>query len=332
MKIAIVILNWNGKHLLERFLPSVEEHAAAASIYVADNGSTDGSVAFVHENHPQLTVIENPQNYGYARGYNEALKNITADVYCLLNSDVAVTAGWLEPVIEIFERDSSVVVVQPKLLDYNRPSYFEYAGAGGGYIDALGYPFCRGRIFTTIEPDKGQYNDTRPVFWASGACFFVRSTVFKKLGGFDAAFGAHQEEIDFCWRAQRYGYKIFYTGASAVYHVGGATLASGRPEKTFLNFRNSLFSLLKNAPSHRVFPVLVVRFLVDIAAAGRFLFRGEWLHVYAVARAYVSFLAHFGSMFKKRNRTFSCKSYYRVKSIVWQYFIKGKKYFSDIDG
>lgn len=245
MKIAVVILNWNGQKLLEQFLPSVTTYSKNADIYVVDNASTDTSMAFVNANYPEVKIIQNKENGGFAKGYNEALKKVDADIFCLLNSDVEVTKNWLEPIVEAFKNNAEVAIMQPKLLDYKQKDYFEYAGAAGGFIDKFGYPYCRGRIFNTLEKDEGQYNDTHSIFWASGACLFVRSYVFKELNGFDESFFAHMEEIDLCWRAKNLGYKIIYTGRSQVYHVGGATLANSNPKKTFLNFRNSLFALVK---------------------------------------------------------------------------------------
>ena len=246
MKIAVVILNWNGKDLLNKFLPSIIEYSEGAQIYVADNASTDDSVDFVIQNHPSVKIIQNQVNGGYAKGYNDALKTLSEDIYVLLNSDVEVTPNWLDPIISKFSKDNSIAAAQPKILDYKNKEYFEYAGAAGGYLDKLGYPFCRGRIFNTLEKDNGQYNDTTEIFWASGACLFVRANAFWEAGALDEDYFAHQEEIDLCWRIKAKGGKIIYDGSSEVFHVGGATLDSGSPEKTFYNFRNSLFNLLKN--------------------------------------------------------------------------------------
>ena len=243
MKIAIVILNWNGQKLLEQFLPSVVSYSKEATIYVADNASTDNSVSFVKDNYPEVTIIQNEENGGYAKGYNDALQHVTADVFCLLNSDIEVTENWLKPIIKQFESDTNIAVIQPKILDYKDKSKFEYAGAGGGFIDKYGYPYCRGRIFDTIETDTNKYNDIIDIFWASGACFFIKSNVFHNLNGFDEDYFAHQEEIDLCWRIQNAGHQIKYVGTSTVYHVGGATLTTQNPKKTFLNFRNSSIQL-----------------------------------------------------------------------------------------
>ena len=256
MKIAVVILNWNGTKLLEQFLPSIVNYSPEAEIYVADNASTDGSVSFVKVNFPTVKIVENKSNFGFAQGYNEALKHIDAEIYALVNSDIEVTENWLKSIIETFEKEPKTAIIQPKLLDYKQKEYFEYAGAAGGFIDKYGYPYCRGRVFETLEKDNGQYDDHLDIFWASGACFFIRSSVYKELKGFDAEFFAHQEEIDLCWRAFNKGHHIKYNSQSVVYHVGGATLQQGNPKKTFLNFRNSLLMLVKNLPKNQLFQIL----------------------------------------------------------------------------
>ena len=241
MKVAVVILNWNGKELLKKFLPSVKEHSKEATIYVADNASTDDSVAFLKLNYPEIKIIENNHNYCYAQGYYDALQDIDEDLFCLLNNDIEVTENWLTPILSEFKKNKKTAIIQPKILDYNNKDYFEYAGAAGGYIDKFAYPYCRGRIFNTIEKDKHQYNDHKTIFWASGACLFIRKTIFQTLNGFDASFFAHMEEIDLCWRAYNLDYQTKYIGDSIVFHVGGATLQNTNPKKTYLNFRNSLY-------------------------------------------------------------------------------------------
>jgi len=270
VNIAVVILNWNGKPLLEQFLPSVVKYSKQATIYVADNASTDNSVSFVNANFPEVHIVENEVNGGYAKGYNDALSHIEADIYCLLNNDVEVTENWLSPIISTFVSDTKVAAIQPKILDYKNRNFFEYAGAAGGYIDALGYPYCRGRIFDTIEQDKGQYDDTATIFWASGACLFIRKSVFDKVGKLDEDFFAHQEEIDLCWRIQNNGYKITYAGSSTVYHLGGATLDTMNPKKTYLNFRNNLYLLVKNVPGNKVWIILFARMILDGIAGIKF--------------------------------------------------------------
>lgn len=330
MKIAIVILNWNGEVLLESYLPSVVEHADGAEVYVADNASTDGSVAFVREHFPSVKVIQNTENGGFAKGYNDALKHVRADIFCLLNSDVEVTEGWLEPIRWVFRDIPGAAIVQPKILDLLNRDYFEYAGAGGGFLDQLGYPFCRGRIFQALERDQGQYDDVREIFWATGACMFIKNEVFQVLGGFDEAYFAHQEEVDLCWRAKNQGHKVYYTGQSKVYHLGGSTLSNMNPKKTYLNFRNSLFSIVKNLPRRKAFTIVLIRLLLDGVAAIRFLFQFKLDHVMAILKAHLSFYAQLGSMYKKREKAKFTPKYYASKSIVWSYFVHGIKKFTDL--
>ncbi|WP_378188273.1 glycosyltransferase family 2 protein [Aquimarina sp. W85] len=327
---AVVILNWNGVQLLEQFLPSVCKYSPQASIYIADNASTDSSIIFIQEHYPEVIIIKNTQNGGYAKGYNDALQHIDADIYCLLNSDVEVTNNWLQPILEKFESDRYIAAVQPKILDYKNKSYFEYAGAAGGFIDQFGYPYCRGRIFDTIEKDTGQYDDSIEIFWASGACFFVRKQVFEEVGKLDEAFFAHQEEIDLCWRIRNYGYKIMYEGKSHVYHLGGATLHSMNPKKTYLNFRNSLFNLVKNCSSYSVVIVVFVRMLLDGLAAIQFITSGKISHAFAILRAHISFYKNFNTFRKKRKKLPSQKKYFRISSVVWQYFISKRKYYNQL--
>ncbi len=249
LKIAIVILNWNGRDLLEKFLPSIVLYSKNdADIYVADNNSSDDSIAFLNINYPQIKIIQNKVNGGFAKGYNDALKYVDADIYALVNSDIEVTENWLTPIIEAFEADKNTAIIQPKLLDYKNKSKYEYAGAAGGFVDFMGYPFCRGRIFMNLETDNHQFDDVSNIFWASGACFFIKSKLYHELNGFDEQYFAHQEEIDLCWRVQNKGYNIKFVGTSNVYHVGGATLKESNPHKTYLNFRNSLFTISKNVP------------------------------------------------------------------------------------
>jgi GT2 family glycosyltransferase len=321
MKIAVVILNWNGVKLLEQFLPSVVQYSSEATVYVADNASTDDSISFVKANFPTVQIIKNDYNFGFAQGYNEALKNVDADIFALINSDIEVTENWLQPIIETFKNEAQTAIIQPKILDYKRKEYFEYSGAGGGFIDKYGYPFCRGRIFETLEKDNGQYNDSCEIFWASGACFFIRSSVYKELNGFDADFFAHQEEIDLCWRAFNNNHIIKYNGDSTVYHVGGATLNQENPKKTFLNFRNSLLMLVKNLPKESLVKLLFLRMILDGIAGIRFLFQGKILHSIAVLKAHFYFYHLLSINYKKRGKT-QLKKYYKVKSIVYSYYIK----------
>ncbi|MBP6181012.1 glycosyltransferase family 2 protein [Flavobacterium sp.] len=326
MKIAVVILNWNGVQLLEQFLPSVVEHSPEATIYMADNASTDDSISFVLANFPSVKIIKNDSNLGFAGGYNEALEHIDAEIYALVNSDIEVTKNWLQPILKTFENESGIAIIQPKILDFKRKEYFEYAGAAGGFIDKYGYPYCRGRIFNTLEKDKGQYNNNCEIFWASGACFFIRSSVYKELKGFDADFFAHQEEIDLCWRAINKGHKIKYNYESVVYHVGGATLQQGNPKKTYLNFRNSLLMLTKNLPKDKLYWILFCRMILDGIAGLQFFSQGKFKHFLAILKAHGSFYRLFSSNLKKRGQ-FQTKKYYNTKSIVYSYFIINGKVF-----
>ena len=328
MKIAIAILNWNGVSLLERYLPSVVAHSRGASIYVIDNASTEGSVGFLKKNYPQIPVIANESNGGFAKGYNDGLRHIDADVYCLLNSDVQVTKNWLAPIVEAFEEHPDVAIIQPKILDLKNKEYFEYAGAAGGFIDKLGYPFCRGRIFQALEKDEGQYNDITQIFWATGACMFIKRQVFFELGGFDETYFAHQEEVDLCWRARNEGHKVLYVGHSTIYHLGGSTLSNMNPKKTYLNFRNSLFTITKNLPRRKAGPIVLARLLLDAVAAVRFLFQLKPLHCWAVLRAHLSYYRHLPQMLKKREKAKFILKYYVTKSIVWSYFVHQIKNFN----
>jgi len=321
LKFAIVILNWNGEALLERYLPLVVKYSGDADIYVADNASTDGSVAFVRQNFPNVNLIQSSSNNGFAKGYNDALKEVDADIYCLLNSDVEVTPDWLEPVKETFLKLPEASIIQPKILDLLRRDYFEYAGACGGFLDKFGYPFCRGRIFQAIEKDEGQYDDTIEIFWATGACMFIKSEVFHALGGFDEDYFAHQEEVDLCWRAQNKGLKIYYVGASHIYHLGGSTLSNMNPKKTFLNFRNSLYSITKNLPRKKAFPIVFIRLILDGIAAIRFIIQLKPAHCWAILRAHMSYYRHFVKMYRKREKANFVTKYYITKSIVWSYFV-----------
>lgn len=324
---AIVILNWNGRKLLEQFLPQVIAHSGNAAVYVIDNASTDDSVNWLRRQYPEVKCIRNSQNQGYAGGYNQGLRFVEESVYCLLNSDVEVTENWLHPIAHLFE-NPDIAIIQPKIKDYKNRDYFEYAGAAGGYIDQLGYPYCRGRIFETIEKDIGQYNDTVPIFWASGACFFIRKQVFLDLKGFDEALFAHQEEIDLCWRAFNHNYEIRYTGASTVYHLGGATLETQNPKKTYLNFRNSLFIFIKNVPGRKLWLLLFVRMVLDGIAGIRFLVQGKPSHTLAVLKAHIHFYGQAHTYLRKRKKSHQRSDYYKTKSIVYKYFIKRKRKFS----
>ncbi len=329
MKIAVVILNWNGVLLLEQFLPSVVKNSSDAVIYVADNASTDTSIAYVKAHFPSVRIIENKCNLGFASGYNEALKQVDTELYALVNSDIEVTENWLQPILTTFLNEPNTAIIQPKILDFKNKEYFEYAGAAGGFIDQFGYPYCRGRIFDTVEKDLGQYNDNIEILWASGACFFIRSSIFKELKGFDDDFFAHQEEIDLCWRALNKGYQIKYISESVVYHVGGATLQQGNPKKTFLNFRNSLLMLTKNLPRNKLYSILLGRMVLDGIAGIQFLMKGKFNHFIAILKAHFSFYKLFLGHYKKRTK-FHKQKYYQTKSIIYIYFIKQIVVFNDL--
>lgn len=319
-KIAVVILNWNGAQLLEQFLPSVIAYSDEAKIYVADNASTDDSISVIRARFPSVNIIQNDGNYGFARGYNVALRQVEEAYYALVNSDIEVTQGWLTPILSIFDSESNIGIIQPKILDYKNKAYFEYAGAAGGFIDQYGYPYCRGRIFDSIEKDTGQYNDELEIFWASGACFFIRKELYRKLNGFDDDFFAHQEEIDLCWRAFNLGYKAKYTSKSTVFHVGGATLNEGNPKKTFLNFRNSLLMLTKNLPKNKLAPIIFSRLCLDALAGIQFILKGKFNHCGAIVKAHFHFYALINKTLKKRIPP-QLPHYYRSNSIVYKYFV-----------
>ena len=330
MKLAIVILNWNGQTLLERYLPGVLQYSGDAQVCVADNASTDDSVAYLQEHFPQVTLVQNPENWGFTKGYNEALKSIEADIYCLLNSDVEVTPNWLEAIVHTFKENDDIAIIQPKILDLLKKDYFEYAGAAGGFLDQLGYPFCRGRIFQSLEKDEGQYNKPTEIFWATGACMFIRREVFEELGGFDEDYFAHQEEVDLCWRAHNKGYKVYYVPDSHVFHLGGSTLSNMNPKKTYLNFRNSLFSITKNLPRKVAFVIILCRLILDGIAALRFVVQLKFNHCLAILRAHLSFYRQFRKMYKKREKTDFVSKYYETKSIVWSYYVNNRRRFDDL--
>ena len=328
MSIAVVILNWNGLNLLKTYLPSVVKYSKQAQIYVVDNASTDTSIAYVKSNFPDVKCIQNAVNTGYAGGYNTGLKYVDEDIFILLNNDVEVTKEWLEPIKNIFETRQNIAVIQPKILDARQPSHFEYAGAAGGFIDYFAYPYCRGRIFSSIEKDIGQYDKDAEIFWASGACMAVRKNIFREVGGFDETYFAHQEEIDLCWRIFNRGLQIWFCHQSVIYHLGGATLDNISPQKTFLNFRNSLFNILKNTTFPKSLFILVIRLILDGLACLRFLFSGQWKQIFAVLRAHFSFYRHCKAIFRKRQKNIiKHKNYYKTNSIIYQYFILGHKRF-----
>jgi len=326
LDLTIAILNWNGKNLLESCLPSVVSNSPSAKIAVIDNCSTDQSVEFIKDHFPRVEIIQLKSNLGFAGGYNEGLKSIDSDLLCLLNNDVEVAPGWLDPIISEFQQ-KDVGILQPKILDYYHRDKFEYAGAAGGFIDKYGFPFCRGRIFDTLENDSGQYDEASDIFWASGACLFIRKSVFDTVGKFDSRFFAHMEEIDLCWRARAAGHGIRCIPSSVVYHMGGATLKSQSPRKTYLNFRNSLYLLLKNLPSNQLLSVLFVRLFQDGLASVKFFLDADFRHSLAVLQSHVSFYWNIRVFLNNRIPSKEVKKYYHVKSIVWSYFVKGIKTF-----
>lgn len=332
-KLAVVILNWNGKKFLEQYLPALVKYLPDyAEIVVADNASADGSVSFLKEAYPNIRVLEHERNEGFARGYNMALEKVEAQYFCLLNSDIEVTEHWIEPIIEMMDANETIAAVQPKLLSYHYRDEFEYAGAAGGYIDKYGYPFCRGRVFGNLEKDHGQYDTEADIFWASGAAMFVRSDVYRTMGGLDPDFFAHMEEIDFCWRIKNTGYKIKFNPNSVVYHIGGGTLPKNNSYKTYLNFRNNLFLLLKNLPDERIKPTLVVKFFLDQVAAVFFLLQGHFKDFIAVYKAMRDFYKNYAHCKAKRNTLpkLAFSDTY-PKSVVFLHYFKRKKIFNGKD-
>lgn len=333
MTTAVVILNWNGKKMLERFLPSVTAHTQGdAEVIIADNGSTDDSLDFVRAQYPGLRIIELDKNYGFAGGYNRALQQVKADYYVLLNDDVEVTPGWIEPVVAQMQQHPDTAICQPKLLMYDQRDTFEYAGGAGGFLDKYGYPFCRGRMFTSLEQDNGQYNTPSEIFWASGAAMFVRADVWHQLGGLDDDFFAHMEEIDFCWRAKNAGYRVEYCPLSTVFHVGGGTLPKSNPRKTYLNFRNNMALLYKNLPKHRLAWVMCSRIVLDYVAGLKFLMERKPKEFSAVVDAHKAFYKWLPQLKKKRQ---GLKQQSRVSGmyqglLLIDYYLLGKKKYSDL--
>ncbi|MCH8535490.1 MAG: glycosyltransferase family 2 protein, partial [Flavobacteriaceae bacterium] len=313
---AVVILNWNGLNLLKEFLPSVVKYSSSAKIYLADNASTDASTTWTIENFPQVKIINLAKNYGYAGGYNQALKEVEEDFCVLLNNDVEVSENWILPLVEVLKNNEKIAAVQPKIKDYKKPEYFEYAGAAGGLVDYFAYPYCRGRMFNQVEKDQGQYEQEEEIFWASGACIALKKSVFEKLGGFDEDYFAHMEEIDLCWRMKNAAFLIYYTPRAEVFHLGGGTLDNLSPKKTFLNFRNSLYNLVKNAPSRNIYFNIVLRLMLDGLAAIYFLLQLKPSYFWAVLKAHFSFYANFKTMKKKRNIPTTPPSYFNLRSII----------------
>ncbi len=335
MKVAVVILNYNGAKLLKQFLPSVIEHTPSwCEIIVADNASTDNSLQVMKEHFPQIKIIPLSENTGFAGGYNRALKQVDSEYYVLLNSDIEVTAQWIEPVIQFMDANEDVVACQPKILAYHQKDEFEHAGASGGFMDYLGYPFCRGRLFNTIEKDSGQYDQPTEIFWASGACMFIRSKEFHAAGALDEHFFAHMEEIDLCWRLKRKGLKLFCFPQSHIFHVGGGTLHKSNPRKTYLNFRNNLMMLYKNLPPQKMLPVFISRIILDKLAAISFLFSGNVKDTIAVYKAYFYILKNLKRLRMQRNNSeipFREVSNIYKRSLVSAYYLKKQHRFSELD-
>lgn len=332
VNVAVVILNWNGKNLLERFLPSVlATKYDRLQVIVGDNASTDDSVSFLKSNFPEVKIIQNTKNYGYAGGYNEVLKQVDADYFVLLNSDVEVPQNWISPVIKLMESDAKIAVAQPKILWQVDPKQFEYAGAAGGFIDLHGFPFCRGRLFDKIEQDEGQYDSNIDVFWASGAAFFIKKSAWLLAGGLDADLFAHMEEIDLCWRLKNKGFRIVCCSDAEVYHLGGGTLNAINPFKTYLNFRNNLIILQKNLPKNDAYFRIFVRMWIDLAAWFQFLFQGKFKFTMAISKAHIHFLIDLFKTAKKRDKQqipYLMHSGVYQSSIVFDYFVRKIKVFS----
>ena len=319
MSLGIVILNWNGKSLLKVFLPSIvkftpEEH----NIYMIDNGSNDDSVQFINNNYSRVKIIKLDKNYGFAKGYNIGLKKIKEDIICLLNNDVEVTENWTESVLQQFNSEPNTAVIQPKLKDYYNKSKFDYAGAAGGFLDKYGYAYCRGRVYNKVAKDNNQFDKVSDIFWACGACFFVRNNVFKKLDGFDELFWAHFEEIDLCWRIQNFRYKIRYNHNSVVYHANGSTLSSSNPQKTYLNYRNKLFTITKNSKNNLFF-LLLEKFFVDLITSIYILISKGFSHFIAIINAYLSFYKHMNLLSEFRKNQKRKIKHYKIRSIIFEY-------------
>jgi len=334
-RVAVVILNWNGRSLLEKYLPSVVQNTNLdlAKIYVADNASEDDSVSFIKSAFPEIEIIQLDKNYGFAGGYNKALENLNEEFFVLLNSDVAVAPNWIEPIVEQMDANPLIAAAQPKILSDRNKSYFEYAGACGGFIDFLGFPFCRGRILSSIEQDQQQYDDSIDVFWCSGAALFVRSILYKEAGGLDDKFFAHMEEIDLCWRLNSMGFRLVCEPSSVVYHYGGATLDYNNPRKLYLNFRNSLLMMYKNLPSEKLVSVMFKRMVLDGVAAVQFLVKFEFLNFKAVWKAHIDFYKMLPA-YKYARKECQQRSVKKniptmlKSSMIWHYFIKKEKSFS----
>jgi len=332
-RVAIVILNWNGRSFLQKFLPSVIANSSEdAEVIIADNASTDSSIEYLEQNHPEIRVIKHPLNGGFAKGYNDALTQINNEYYVLLNTDIEVTPGWIKPLVRLMDSDRRIAACQPKIKSYYNRNYFEYAGAAGGFVDKFGYPFCRGRMFQTIEEDTGQYDSETEIFWATGACMVVRASLYHRFGGFDNDFFAHMEEIDFCWQLKNAGYMIMFCPTSVVYHVGGGTLPKKSSLKTYLNFRNNLTLIFKNIPTERIISVFVTRWIFDWIAAIKFLLDGGIADFISVLKAHNYFIRTLPKQLRKRRKiSQSFVSGIYKNNLVVHYFLRGKKRFTDLN-
>ena len=338
IRIAVVILNWNGLHHLKRFLPSICQYSDApgTKVIVVDNGSADDSVEYIRQTLPEVEVITFSENFGFAPGYYKALKQIEAEYFVLLNSDVEVTPGWLEPLVAAMDADPGVGACMPRMRDYQHRDYFEYSGAAGGYIDFFGYPFCRGRLLSSVEKDTGQYDDNKYIFWASGACMFLRSMAYFRAGGLDSDFFAHMEEIDLCWRMRRIGYTVQAIPESIVYHIGGGTLPNNNPHKLYLNYRNNLYLLFKNLPPSKLVPVILIRMILDGMSAMAYLFSGSTGFFKAVIKAHLAFYSNIPQLVRKRIALKGAIGKAHIKeiypgSILFNFFVRKRRYFSELE-
>jgi GT2 family glycosyltransferase len=332
MKTAVIILNWNGIRYLQMFLKTVAKYSISpeTDVYIADNGSTDGSADWVAENFKEVKLIRFDRNYGFAGGYNRAIEQLDAEYFVLINSDIEVTGGWLVPLVRYMEENHDAAACQPKILSYERKDYFEHAGAAGGFIDKYGYPFCRGRILNIAERDEGQYDNEADIFWSSGACMIVRAEAWRKCGGFDADFFAHMEEIDLCWRFHKAGFRAGFIPWTTVYHIGGGSLAYDSPYKIYLNFRNSLFLLYKNLPDDKLSSRLLSRMILDGLAAVIFLVKGRFSYFNAIFKAHISYYKSKGELRRKREMVKklgenNTSGFILNKSIIFEFYIKGIK-------
>ena len=324
MKIGIVIINWNGLNLLKKYLRPIIDNSLNSKVYVIDNNSSDESLLYLSENFKEVEIISLDKNYGFAEGYNLGLKKVKEEYVCIINNDILVTKDWLSPIREKFKKYPSSII-QPNILDINNTDFFEYAGASGGFIDKYGYPFCRGRIFNTIEKNDGQYSDSK-IFWASGACFFISKKIFYEIGGFDKRFFAHMEEIDLCWRAFNLGFSCYSITSSKVFHVGAATIKKNS-KKTYLNYRNSLIMMTKNLPLKHLLSTLFLRLVLDIVSSVKLLIQGEVSHFVAVYKAHINYFYKLKSILRERNNSSKKANYFKINSIVYKYFILGRKKF-----